>query len=270
MLMAHNFRLSDLNYKDVKGRYDSVAIIPVSAIEAHGPHLPLGVDALLNDSLLDRVIELNPSNNKILVLPNTNFGMSIEHSAYPGTISIKAETLIEYWIQIAVSLKKSGFRKVLFFNSHGGQVGIADIVLRKLRAEHNLLAHSLHWFKVQPPEGLFEDEELKYGIHGGEVETSLMLHKWPSLVKMEFAQNFDSFGKDLAKKYKFVNPTGSALSFGWQTQDLNAEGAVGNAAAANAEKGMQFFEFIAKEVSSMISEIIELSPEVLKSPVDLV
>lgn len=264
--MPHNFRLAHLNYKDIGHSENSVAIIPVSAIEAHGPHLPLGVDALLNDSLLDRVIQLNSSNSQILVLPNTNFGMSIEHSAYPGTISIKAETLIEYWIQIAVSLKKFGFKKVLFFNSHGGQVGIADIVLRRLRAEHNLLAHSLHWFKLQPPNGLFDAEELKYGIHGGEVETSLMLHTWPALVKMELAQNFVSLSKKLAEKYKFISPTGSALSFGWQTQDLNIDGAVGNAAAANAEKGEQFFEFIASQVSVMISEIIELPFEVLKRP----
>ena len=243
---------------------ESVAVIPVSAIESHGPHLPLGVDALLNDSLVERLIELSPSADQIFVLPNTNFGMSTEHSAFPGTITIPAETLIEYWVQIAVSLKKAGFRKVLFLNSHGGQVGIADIVLRRLRSEQQLLAHSLHWFKISAPDGMFRDDELKHGIHGGEVETSLMLYKWPDLVKMELAKDFISLSKELEGQYHHINPTGKILSFGWQTQDLNLAGALGNAANATAKKGEEYFEVIAAEVSQMLDEIIALPFDTLK------
>ena len=235
-----------------------IAVFPVGAVESHGPHLPLGVDAILNEALLKRVWELVPADLPVSALPNLHVGMSEEHVDYPGTIMLDAETLIHVWTESAASVARAGVRKLVLLNSHGGQAGVADIVIRRLRIKYGMLAFIVHWFRFPPPDGLFSDDERQHGIHGGEVETSLMLHVRPDLVDMSKAADFVPLGARMAAGYEHLRPTGGAVSFGWKTQDLNLAGAAGNAAGADAERGRLTFEAAAQRTAEVLQEIDRL------------
>jgi creatinine amidohydrolase len=112
---------------------DTVAVLPVAAVEQHGPHLPVYVDACLNEGVVARAIELLPPELPVTFLPMQAVGKSNEHLAFPGTLSLSAETLIRLWTEIAESVHRASVRKLVLFNSHGGQPQIMDIVARDLR-----------------------------------------------------------------------------------------------------------------------------------------
>ncbi|HTY68176.1 MAG TPA: creatininase family protein [Alphaproteobacteria bacterium] len=231
-----------------------IAILPVAAIEQHGPHLPVEVDARINEGVLARTLDLLPPELPVTVLPPLPVGKSNEHTAFPGTLSLSAETLIRLWTEIGDSVARAGVRKMVIFNSHGGQPQVADIVARDLRVRHGMFVVTAHSYALGKPPGLFPDEELQHGIHGGTVETSIMLHLRRELVKMDKAQNFVPLSVPMAREYEMLTPEGK-VGFGWQTQDLNPHGACGNAAAADADRGAQLVDHYARRFVQLLREI---------------
>ena len=235
----------------------AVALLPVSAVEQHGPHLPLRVDAAINEGIVARALELLPAGLPLLVLPAQNVGKSDEHSAFAGTLSIGYETLGRLWFDLAASVHRAGCHRIIFFNSHGGQPQLIDIVCRELRVRLGMLAVNCAWFNVTDMTDLFEPEELRHGIHGGAVETSLMLHLHPELVKMERARNFVSRAIALEAQNEVLRIEG-ATGIGWQTQDLHEAGACGDATGAQAEKGRQLLERAAQALATLAGEVSRL------------
>jgi creatinine amidohydrolase len=231
-----------------------IAILPVAAIEQHGPHLPVEVDARINEGVLARTLELLPGELPVTVLPAMPVGKSNEHTAFPGTLSLSAETLIRLWTEIGDSVARAGVRKMVIFNSHGGQPQVADIVARDLRVRHAMFVVTAHCYALGKPPGLFPDEELTHGIHGGTVETSIMLHLRRDLVKMDKAQDFVPLSVEMAREYEMLMPEGK-VGFGWQTQDLNPHGACGNAAAADAKRGAAVVDHYAQRFVQLLREI---------------
>jgi creatinine amidohydrolase len=232
----------------------AVALLPVCAVEQHGPHLPLRVDAAINAGIVARALELMSADLQLLVLPAQNVGKSNEHSAFPGTLSINYETLGRLWFDLAESVHRGGCRKIIFFNSHGGQPQLIDIVCRELRVRLNMLAVNCAWFNVTPMSDLFDAQELQYGIHGGAVETSIMLHLHPDLVKMERARNFVSKAITLEAQCAVLRVEG-ATSIGWQTQDLNQAGACGNATRADASLGKMLIERAGAALAALVADV---------------
>jgi creatinine amidohydrolase len=232
----------------------TVALLPVCAVEQHGPHLPLRVDAAINAGILARAVALLPQESRLLVLPAQNVGKSDEHTAFAGTLSINYETLGRLWFDLAQSVHRAGCRKIIFFNSHGGQPQLIDIVCRELRVRLNMLAVNCAWFNVTPMSDLFEAAELQYGIHGGAVETSIMLHLHPGLVKMERARNFVSRAIALEADSAVLRVEG-ATAIGWQTQDLNQAGACGDATAASATLGKELVERAAQALAALVADV---------------
>jgi creatinine amidohydrolase len=232
----------------------AVVLLPVCAVEQHGPHLPLRVDAAINAGILARALELVSPDLQLLVLPAQNVGKSNEHSAFPGTLSINYETLGRLWYDLAESAHRAGCRKIIFFNSHGGQPQLIDIVCRELRVRLNMLAVNCAWFNVTQMSDLFEAQELQYGIHGGAVETSIMLHLHPDLVKMERARNFVSNAIALEAQCAVLRVEG-ATGIGWQTQDLNHAGACGDATRANASLGKVLVERAAVALAALVADV---------------
>src|SRR5215472_9473715 len=161
---------------------DTVAVLPVGAIEQHGPHLPVYVDACLNEGVVARAMALIPPELPVTFLPMQAVGKSNEHLAFPGTLSLSAETLIRLWTEIGESVHRAGVRKLVLFNSHGGQPQIMDIVARDLRVRCGMFVVTCGTYALGRPAGLFPESELKHGIHGGSVETSMMMHLRPELV----------------------------------------------------------------------------------------
>jgi creatinine amidohydrolase len=219
-----------------------IAVLPVAAIEQHGPHLPVYTDTCIAEGMVRRSIELMPDDLPVTFLPVQAVGKSNEHISSRGTLTGTWESTTRLWLDIGDSVKRAGVEKLIIINSHGGNVPMVDIVARELRVRHNMLVVGTAWSRLGHPEGVMGPEEPLYGIHGGEVETSLMLHLRADLVRMDKAKDFRSNQLAFIDEFKHLRGHGP-VQFGWKAQDLNAEGAVGNAAAGTAEKGKKVIDY---------------------------
>jgi len=235
-------------------RERTVVVLPVGAVEQHGPHLPVGVDAMLNEGLVRETLTLLPKDFPVLVLPPLPVGWSDEHGRFPGTLSIGPETLTAVWCDIGASVAASGFRRLVIFNSHGGQTEIAKIVSRKLRIAHELLAVAANWYALIDLAAIFGEAERRHGIHAGAIETSMIMHLHPDLVHADRIADFPSSGVEIAQQYNRLGPTG-ATPFGWMTEDLHESGAVGNAALADPVTGKRVVEDAAQAFAELLQEV---------------
>ena len=248
----------------------TIAVLPVAATEQHGPHLPLQVDTALVNGVVAASQPHMAYDVPALFLPTQAVGLSPEHAAFPGTLTLKAETVIRLWTEIGESVCASGVKKLVLLNSHGGQVGVMDIVARDLRARLGMLVYSVNWFglPLTGPQGedvnaLFSAHEHRFGIHAGEIETSMMLALAPEQVDMAQAQNFASTSEDRAKRFAILG-NGKSAKLGWQMQDYNPAGAVGNAAAATADKGRAVLDAAGRALAALLAEIHQLPDTTLR------
>ena len=233
---------------------NAVALLPVAAIEQHGPHLPVSVDAAINAGVIAAAGKLVADECDLLLLPAQKVGKSDEHQAFPGTLTISHETLGRYWFDLAASVHRAGCRRMLFFNSHGGQPQLLDMLCRDLRVQFGMLAVQTAWFNLIDISDLFTASELHHGIHGGEVDTSMMLHLHPDLVTMSEARHFHSLSEQVERENSVLRIEG-AVSMGWQTQDLNAAGACGDASNADARRGAVVIERAAQALATLVGEV---------------
>ncbi|QKJ85326.1 Creatinine amidohydrolase [Paramixta manurensis] len=231
-----------------------VAVLPIGAVEQHGPHLPVCVDAAINAGIIQRAIALMPAELPVLVLPALTIGKSDEHSNYPGTLTLPYEVLGQVWFEVAKSAWRAGIGKLIFWNSHGGQPQLMEIVCRKLRAELGMFAVGASWFRTIDSSDLYSEAERQHGIHGGESETSIMLHLHPEWVHMEHADNFISSSVAWAENGGILTPEGG-VSFGWMAEDLHPSGTTGNAAAADAGRGKIETDRAARALIQLIEEV---------------
>ncbi|MEA2873055.1 MAG: creatinine amidohydrolase, partial [Hyphomicrobiales bacterium] len=205
-----------------------IAVLPVAAVEQHGPHLPVGVDTYIAEAYLKRVRALLPEDSRVVFLPVQAIGASDEHRAFRGTLTLSPETALRAFTEIGESVSRAGIRKLVIVNSHGGNIALIDLAARQLRVGHNMLAVHASWGRFGYPEGLFTEAEHTHGIHGGDIETSIMLAAYPDLVRREKIANFVPATIAMERDYKYLRADFPA-GFGWMTQDLHASGAVGDA-----------------------------------------
>ncbi|MEM8731739.1 MAG: creatininase family protein [Pseudomonadota bacterium] len=211
----------------------AIAILPTAAIEQHGPHLPVGTDTMIMEGMLERFRATCPGDIDPWILPIQAVGKSNEHIWSKGTLTLGAVEALAAWTEIGLSVARTGLRKIVIVNSHGGNLDLISILSRELRVRVGMLAVKCQWGNFGYPEGLYSADEHAYGIHGGDVETSLMLALRPECVDMAQATRFDS-----AAQTDLIPPIGP-ISRGWIASDLNPAGTVGDASRATAEKGAQ-------------------------------
>ncbi len=247
-----------------------IAVLPVAATEQHGPHLPLQVDSALVDGVIAHALPHIPPNVPALFLPTQAVGLSPEHAQFAGTLTLKADTVIRVWTELGECVAAAGVKRMVLFNSHGGQVGLMDVVARDLRARLGLLVYSVNWFGLpltaadgSDVNALFSAHEHRFGIHAGDIETSMMLALRPALVRMDQAENFASASQDRAQAFPILG-NGKSAKLGWQMQDYNPAGAVGNAAAATATKGHAVLAAAGQALARLLGEISALPADTVR------
>ncbi|MEJ1171700.1 creatininase family protein [Variovorax sp. CCNWLW235] len=237
----------------------TVAVLPLGATEQHGPHLPLGVDTVLADGIVAASLPLLPADLPVLFLPTQQIGLSPEHARFAGTLTLSAETVIRMWKEIGAGVARAGVKKLVLFNAHGGHVGAMDIVARELRAEHGLIVYSVSWFNLPLGDAgaQFGAGEHRFGVHAGDIETSMMLALAPQQVRMAEAKNFRSTSEQRAADYAILG-NGKSAKLGWAMEDYNPQGAAGNAAAATAARGQAVVDAAAEQLALLLAEVSRL------------
>lgn len=227
----------------------TIAILPTAAVEQHGPHLPVGTDTIINTHLCRLLADRAPADLDLRILPVMAVGKSNEHLWAPGTLTLSAATALAAWTEIGLSIARAGVRKIVILNSHGGNADLISILSRELRVQAGMLAVRLGWTALGLPDGLYSDQEIRFGIHGGDMETSLLLHFRPDTVDMTAARDFRSTAESAP-----IAPIGP-IAQGWISSDLNPAGVVGEAHLATAEKGRMTADHVVSGVITLLRTV---------------
>lgn len=231
---------------------DPLAVLPMAAIEQHGAHLPLATDAIIGAALLRKALPMAVAAGPILVLPEMTIGASMEHQCFPGTLTFEPETALAMLRDLAAALARTGIRRLLISNSHGGNTALIDLAALRMRRDHGLLVVKFHYFRIPLPAGVhLPPAEREHGWHGGAIETALMLHLAPAQLRMEHLADCPSLGETMAKTLHGLRPEG-AVSFAWMAQDLHPRGTVGDARLATARLGAQLAEHYARALAETL------------------
>ncbi len=248
-------RLSELRASDLLDHLSetSILVLPLGAVEQHGPHLPFVTDLEIARSCAEAVVDRVGDELDLWLLEPLAFTKSNEHAGTPGTFWLGPETLLRVLDDIGRSMATTPARKLAFLNGHGGNSSLVNVACRELRLHHGLETFLLH--PNVPPDqgGPSTEEELGFGIHGGVGETSLMLHLRPELVRMDLASR--NVPEHLAANdhVKF----GGTVSFGWLAGDFGPDGHIGDPTGASPERGRQSFEAAVDRLSAAFAEIAD-------------
>jgi creatinine amidohydrolase len=250
----HDWTAIDLKTVDKTTAAQWVAVLPLAATEQHGPHLPFETDTLIAQAYLARVCKTVPDDMPVTFLPIEPVGISTEHIAYPGTQTLTTDAALKKWMALGNAVANTGIRKLIIVTSHGGNSAAMALITQDLRAKHEMLAVSTSWSRFGVPDGLFSTDELRFGIHGGAIETSIMLAAFPDQVRTHRIANFESAEKQMTKEFRWLSG-GRPAPFAWAMQDLNPLGAVGDATLASAEKGHALIEHGARAFIELLEDV---------------
>jgi creatinine amidohydrolase len=250
--------LPALTLKQVRAipeKESALVIIPVGAVEQHGPHLPVGVDSLIGQARLDRALPLLPDGLNVWVAPAIQIGKSNEHTGYPGTLIVSKTVLRRQLLAIARQLKDWGFRSIAILNTHGGNRQVLNYTTREMEDELGMRVHPLSYssgMEVDPQEAAF-------GFHAGQIETAIMLEIMDegtidmSRACCEFPARLEDPGK--------LRPECAPAIYSWISADVSKSGIMGDATAATPEWGKAWMD---AEAKSLAAALVRISSE-LKS-----
>ncbi len=229
---------------------DSVVLQPIGAVEQHGPHLPLGTDAVIAAEVAERVAERTDVD--LWLLPPLSYSKSNEHAWSPGTVWLSATTLLSVLDDIGRCVATTPARRLVFLNGHGGNSSLLSVALREIRLAHGLLTFLCH--PSLPPDqgGTSTEHELGFGIHAGHNETSVMLHLRPDLVHLDRAVRTVPEWLADNDHVRF----GGKVPFGWLSNDFDPSGVIGDPTTATAEIGEGL---VGAAVASLAEQLAEIA-----------
>lgn len=234
---------------------DPVIILPVGSIEQHGPHLPLSTDLDIALGLIDRTAQLLPVDFPAAVLPAQSVGASQEHDQFDGTLSLESHELSDIVVSLGASLARSGIRRLALFNSHGGNLGSLAAAALRLRKQCRQLVVKLNYFLIDPPSDLdLPAAEWQHGLHGGAVETAIMLHCRPHVVRTDKIRTTRSLGEDLDVVMRRLGPETPGTSFAWLAGDLTQTGVTGDATLATASLGERLVDHYGQALADALRD----------------
>lgn len=248
--MASRF-FAELRASQVKAACgpSSVAVLPVGAIEQHGPHLPLATDALVAEAVSKEVVATHDED--LWLLPTLSYGRSVEHTWAAGTLSLSTATFAAVLDDIGRSVAAAGIRRIVLVNGHGGNVSEIQTALRDLRLAYGLLTFGINVFLPEEHDPAWAASETGLGIHGGAAETSLMLHLRPDLVDLSAAER-----RIPAQMADNVHARfGGSVAFGWLANDFGPEGYLGDPTLASAEAGASGFKSMVATLGDQLAEV---------------
>lgn len=236
MKIERNYSAMDASAIAKADTSDWIAVLPLGAHEQHGPHLPFETDTIIATGIAERLAQAVDAASPVTFLPVEPIGYSVEHMDFEGSRTLTWDEAIQRWLGIGEALAAQGIRKMLILNAHGGNSPLMTVVATELRIRCAMLCVVTSWTRFITPGSIVSGDEKAFGIHGGEIETSVMLALAPDLVKMENAKNFDSFQVELVRDAIHLRAYGPH-AFGWKMKDLNKQGVTGDASRATAETG---------------------------------
>jgi creatinine amidohydrolase len=251
-----NFAYLTWKQVDALPRATTLLVLPTAAIEQHGHHLPLATDTLINNLLLGKALALLPDGLPVFALPPVCYGKSNEHIGFPGTLSLRAETFMAVLRDLGASIASAGFKKLVLYNTHGGNTSLVDVLARDLRAEFGLRTFSLFGSPGATFEGISEQERT-YGFHAGEVETAYLLHGAKALVHPdEYSANYIA----RVEQPEPIKPEGSSANFAWLTRDLAPSGVLGDPSRATPENGERWSNEAAARIAELLLAMYKFEP----------
>lgn len=239
-----------------------IAVLPLGAHEGHGPHLPFETDTLIAEGIAARLAAVLPTHLPVTFLPAEPVGYSPEHLDVPGTRSLGYAEAIERWLGIAEDLNRFGIRKLVLLNAHGGNSPLMTIVATEARIRFDMLVVATAWTRFGQPDGWIAAEDKAIDIHGGDIETSVMLALHPDLVRMEKAERFGSRQAEFAARFAHLRAYGPH-AFGWKMSDLNPQGVAGDASAATAEKGERLIAHAVRGLVALLEDVAAFDADTL-------
>lgn len=244
---------------------DHVAILPLGATEQHGPHLPVSTDTSIATGLMEAVVTKLPTEANVLILPTLAITHSGEHTNKPGTLSLGRDLTFKLLMEVARGVSRVGVRKLVIINAHGGNVGVMVDATHESRAELGMLCVATNWMRLGLPDGLIAPGDKAIDIHGGQLETAIMLALRPDLVDQGEARDFPSLQGDLAYRFDLLRAYGP-VGFGWMGDDLNPSGVVGDASKATAEDGRAIIDHQAQQMVKLLDEVQRFQPAWFAQP----
>jgi len=220
----------------------AVAILPIGAIEQHGPHLPVGTDSLIAALYLDALCALLSEEDRVVIAPALHVTKSTEHLDFPGTLSLDRRLLLASVDAMVQQLRAWGFSRVALLNTHGGN---GPVLRSRIREAHAQGDQDLRLIEISPDLSTCSEREQRYGIHAGEYETSLLLARVPELCQMEHA---DCVWIDERLPHPDLQPENAAATFSWVSADLSPTGTMGDATLASPGKGERWIREVAEHI----------------------
>lgn len=237
---------------------NAIVLVPVAAIEQHGPHLPVGTDSIILEGVMDKFVkEKEFAGKDVLVAPLISIGKSNEHMDFPGTITLKSKTMYDEIYDICSCIVKHGFKKIMLVNSHGGNTDLLNLMSRDLRIDLSAEVFVFDWWFTPFWKEIMDkiqESDKTYGVyHACELETALMMAIAPSTVKAD--KRVDEIPTEIFKENKYYTPVGP-FNIGWKTKDLTKSGVVGEPSYATPEKGKLFLQYAVDKLADIVLEAI--------------